>query len=161
MPEEKSQDKKRLGRRDFFKVATGAALGVGVSRIAGNIESTTSVEGKPALISVETPMSNLPFNVKTNLEQKLVKQPVNEQLKKEIVDNPQVENFLKGGGIISTLMTEKHLTSQLTVDQIRAVTDAVNILKGIELPLEPKKGTNESASLDGAIEDLNSSLKLA
>jgi hypothetical protein len=158
MPEEKSHEPKKISRRDFLKVATGATLGAGAERVARKIKDKSSDE--KALVSVETSMSNLPFNVTTNLEKKSVKLHSNEQVE-EITNNQQVEDFLKGGGIISTLMTEKYLTGKLTIDQIEAVTDAVLRLQGIELSPKHEKRMDESASLDSAIEGLNSSLKRA
>lgn len=159
MSEDNSSPELSVSRRDFLKVLTGGAAGMTADRVADAIRGKEkSGIDTDALMRIETPMSKLPLKVDTLISSKKGSS-VDSKTEGLIKEDEQLRKFLMGSGQIATLLAEKHLTGQLTPEDITAVADALYRLKGVERPPssndEPKE---KSEGLEGAISDLDSSL---
>ncbi|OGG17272.1 hypothetical protein A3D78_03190 [Candidatus Gottesmanbacteria bacterium RIFCSPHIGHO2_02_FULL_39_14] len=147
---------RRVARRDFLKIASGGVVGVVADEIARKFRKEKKGDEQPPIVATEVPMINLPLKVESGVKQ--TDPSIDPKLRETLISDENPSMFLEGGALISALMIEKYLDGSLTVEQIRAITQAMLMLKGIQLPDFPDE-TPPEGTKDTAISSFKSSIK--
>jgi|SRR3989304_7451684 len=164
----KEPESGKASRRDFVRIAGSALLGaVGGFAVKKpeqpeqpiQPEQPVQPQASEVIIDTEVTMPVLPFDVRSSISASgAIQNPVDKEFEAKIRTDDQIRDFLKGGSIISSIMTEKYLIGALSADDLYAVSDAIRQLTGSEItPHEQAPGKDLNTT--NALNELNTSIK--